>query len=146
MPREKGPNIEINGTSWHLGQREPLAIRCWPGGMTLMDRELQGEPRTDGCHTNFLGASQALRNSWARTGWLLSGSCHISDLRAGVGEWVRASCLREPRTQCDSDVALVYPEAHSEACIRYPWSLHFPGLAWCPLLTAELSLKAWSPG
>lgn len=110
-----------------------------------MGRELQGEPRMYRCQTNFLVASRALRDCWTRAGKLLSGSCHISDLIAGVGEWVRAGCFREARTRHDSAVSLVYPKVLSEACIHCLGSLFFPDLVWFSLLTTELTLKAWSP-
>lgn len=82
--------------------------------------------------------------SQASTGQLLPGSSSISSHpRVGTGEWVRVSCLREHRTQHDSNVPLACAKARSDARINYLWSLFFPGLAWCPLLTAELSLRAW---
>jgi hypothetical protein len=93
-------------------------------------RELSGEARLYGCPTNFLVAFPAVVESQASTGQLLPGSSSISSHpRAGTGEWARVSCLREHRTQCDSDVPLAYSKACIDACIHYLWSLFFPGLA-----------------
>lgn len=65
-------------------------------------------------------------------------------------EWVRASCLREPRIQCDSNVALVYPKVLSEAHSPYLFSLLFPGRAWCPSSLQSLApghgVHIWCPG
>lgn len=84
-----------------------------------MCKEPSGEARLYGCQTNFLVAFPDVMESQASTGQLLPGSSSISSHPiAGTAEWVRVSCLREHRTQRDSDVPLAYAKACTDACIH----------------------------